>query len=94
MNLGAETRVRMAAHTVTRTLDDTVALLDVNSGTYYTIDEVGIIFVELCGEGASLGEIARRVASEYEVGENEALGDLAALAEELVTEGLAETVAT
>lgn len=67
MSFRAETRLRLTPHTVARTLDDSVALLDVNSGAYYTIDEVGIIFVEMCATGASLGEIAHRVASEYEV---------------------------
>lgn len=94
MTLGAETQLRLTTHTVARALEDSVALLDVDSGTYYTIDEVGIIFVEMCGEGACLGDIARRVASQYEVDEAQALSDLKELAQDLIQEGLAETFAT
>ena len=86
----AATRVKRAAHAVSRVVDDTVAILDVNSGAYYSIDEVGIIFMEMCADGATLGEISERVVSEYDVGAEEALGDMIALAGELLEEGLVE----
>ena len=88
----AESRLRLSPHTVTHTLDDAVALLDVNAGAYYTIDEPGIVLVEMCREGATLGKVAERLAREYEVEEEEALGDMIELAEELLEAGLCEVV--
>ncbi len=93
MDLSAETRVKPAAHVVTRVVDDTLALLDVNSGAYFSVNEVGVLFMEMSEAGTTLGEIAERVASEYEVTQEEALNDLVELAEDLIREGLVEACA-
>lgn len=90
MSPTAETSLRLTPHTVTHTLEDTVALLDVNSGMYYTIDEVGILLIETLGTKATLADAATRVTEQYEVTHEEALGDLIDLAEELLAEGLVE----
>jgi hypothetical protein len=94
MHLTAETRVRSAAHVVTRVVDDTLALLDVNSGAYFSVNEIGVLFMEMSEAGATFGEIAERVASEYEVTEEEALQDLIELAGDLIREGLIEVRAS
>jgi hypothetical protein len=94
MDLSAETRVKPASHVVTRVVDDTLALLDVNSGAYFSVNEVGVLFMEMLEAGATFGEIAERVASEYEVTEEEALQDLIELAEDLIREGLIEVRAS
>jgi len=90
MQLSAETRLQIGPHVVTRVVDDTVAILNVRSGEYFSINEVGVLFMELAQAGQSLGQIAERVAVEYETTEEEALGDLVELATSLVEEGLVE----
>ena len=90
MALSAETRVSFAPHVVTRVMDDTLAILDVNSGAYFAIDDLGTVFMEMAKAGATLGGIAERVASEYEVTEEQVLEDLIELAEDLIREGLVE----
>jgi hypothetical protein len=90
MDVSAETRVRPAPHVVTRVVEDTLALLDVNSGAYFSVNEIGVLLMEMSAAGAALGEVAERVASEYEVTKAEALNDLIELAEDLIREGLVE----
>lgn len=85
---GADTRLHLAPQVVSHTLEDTVALLNVDTGLYYTVDGPGIILVESCGSGKSLRQITEQVCGEYEVEEEEALADLIELAEDLLAEGL------
>ena len=88
MNLSAQTTPRLSPQVVSHTIEDTVALLDTNSGVYYTVDGPGIILVEMCDGEATLEQVAQQVCEEYEVGEDEALADLIELTEALAEEGL------
>lgn len=88
MPVNADTRLRLAPHAVSHTLEDTLALLDVNTGVYYTVDGAGIALVEACGTGTTLQQVARQVCREYEVEEEEVLADLIELAHDLLAEGL------
>lgn len=90
MALTENTRLEFPPHVVTRVVEDSLAVLDANSGTYFSVNEVGVTFVERARDGASLGEIAERVASEYEVSREEALADLIELAQSFLNEGLAD----
>ena len=72
-------------------MDDTLALLEVNSGEYFSVGEVGVVFAEMSAQGACLEEIAARVAAEYEVSPEQALQDLAELVDELEQAGLVES---
>jgi hypothetical protein len=71
-------------------VDDTLALLDVNSGEYSSVGEVGVIFAEGAAQGACLQEIATLVAEEYDVTPEQALADLIDLVETLEQAGLVE----
>lgn len=90
MDLSADTRISFAPHVVTRVVDDTLAILDVNSGAYFAIDDMGALLMQMSESGVDLGRIADRVATEYEVTREQALEDLIELAEDLVREGLVE----
>ena len=85
------TRVRFCPHVVWKIVDDTLALLEVNSGEYFSVGEVGVVFAEMSAQGACLEEIAARVAAEYEVSPEQALQDLAELVDELEQAGLVES---
>jgi hypothetical protein len=88
----AATQVRFCPHVVWKVVDDTLALLEVNSGEYFSVGEIGVVFAELSAQGARLGEIAARVAEEYEVSPEEALADLLELVGTLEQAGLVEAV--
>ncbi|MFP4249580.1 MAG: PqqD family protein [Armatimonadota bacterium] len=88
MSISAATTPRLASHAVTHTIEGTAALLNVNTGIYYTVDGAGIILVEMCDGETTLGQVARAVCAEYDVEEDRALDDLIELTEALVEEGL------
>ncbi len=88
MPMNAETKLRLAPHAVSHTLEDTLALLNANTGVYYTVDGIGIALVETCGTGTTLQQLAQQACSEYEVEEEEVLSDLIELAQDLLAEGL------
>ena len=88
MPINANSTLRLAPQTVSHTLEDTVALLNVNSGLYYTLDGAGIALIEASGNGATLQQVAQQICREYEVDEAEALADMIELADELLAEGL------
>lgn len=90
MSLSPETRLQRAPQVVARLVDDTLALLDADSGAYFSVNEIGALFMDMSEQAASLAEIAERVAAEYEVSREEALADLTELAEDLVREGLVQ----
>jgi len=88
MSVSAATKLRLAPQAVSHTLEDTLALLNVNTGLYYTLDGAGIALIESCGTGATLRQVAQQICREYEVDEEEALADTIELAEGLLAEGL------
>ena len=90
MSPSATGRVRFCPHVVWKIVDDTLALLDVNSGEYFSVGEVGVVFAEMSAQGACLQEIAARVAADYEVSPEQALQDLAELVDGLEQAGLVE----
>lgn len=88
MQISAETTPRLAPHAVSQTIEGTAALLNVNSGIYYTVEGAGTMLVEMCDGETTLRQIAEGVCSEYEVEEEQALADLIELTETLREEGL------
>ena len=69
---------------------DTTVLLDVNGGTYYTLNEVGGRVWELLGEGATVGAIVERLAEEYDVPMERLDADVRALIDRLLATRLIE----
>lgn len=88
MSITADTRLRLAQQVVTHALEDTLALLDVNTGVYYTIDGVGVMLGDMFGTGLTLGQIAQRISEQYEADKEEVVADLVELADDLLAEGL------
>jgi len=71
-----------------RALDGEAVLLDMASGKYFGLNEVGARIWELLATGESVGAIRRAIVAEFEVDEARAGEDLAALLTELETRGL------
>jgi hypothetical protein len=72
-----------------RILDGDAVLLDLATGTYFGLDEVGARFWELLGEGGMrLGDIKNKLLDEYEVDEETLVKDLDELVATLETKGL------
>lgn len=71
-----------------RRLEDEAVLLDPKSGTYYALNEVGSRVWDLAADHPTLGEVVRVLLAEYEVEAATLRGDLDALLDQLVEEGL------
>jgi hypothetical protein len=62
---------------------DTTVLLDVNGGTYYTLNEVGGRIWELLGTGLAVPAIIAQLQKEYDVGPETLKADTLALIDHL-----------
>jgi hypothetical protein len=72
----------------TRLFDGELVILDMARGEYLSLDAIGSRLWNGLEAGRSLDELAQEVVDEYEVSLDQALTDLRALADELVTRGL------
>jgi hypothetical protein len=86
MDLG--TRLSVPPQVMSRRVGDETVLLDLQSGLYFGVDQVGQRVWELAGDGRTLGEIVDAVVSEYEIGRGQAEVDVMEFAETLVRRGL------
>lgn len=75
---------------VSSDLGGEVAILDLESGTYYGLDVVGARIWSLIQEPRTIGEIQDILVSEYEVEPDRCERDLFALLRKLVDKGLIE----
>jgi hypothetical protein len=71
-----------------RRFDDETVILDLARGEYLALDAIGSVLWEGLEAGLSIEDIARRVASEYDVTFERARADLEELTAELVARGL------
>lgn len=67
---------------------DEAILIDVNSGTYFSLNSVGTEFWEMIDGQRSIGEIAGTIAAKYDVEVGMVNNDLVELAEKMGAEGL------
>jgi coenzyme PQQ biosynthesis protein PqqD len=62
----APDRPRHVPHVIGQLVEESFVLLNVRSGEYFTLDEVGTRIWELCDGTRSVGDIADLLASEYD----------------------------
>ena len=73
---------------VSSDLGDEVAILDFKAGMYYGLDSVGARVWHLIQQPRTAGEIRNIITSEYDVDPERCEGDLIALLQKLMDEGL------
>jgi hypothetical protein len=83
-------RLRVPQRITFRRVREEMALLDVDSGVYFGLDEIGARMWELLVELGNLEAVAQRMEQEYDVTGERLRGDLLRLAEELRAKGLIE----
>lgn len=81
-------RFRVPEGVLHQRLDEETVLLDLDSGVYYGLDEVGTRVWELLSAHGSLPEVRRTMLDEYEVNEARLTADLVDLTRELLAAGL------
>ena len=90
MTLSARTKVVAARSQVSSDLGGEVAILDLEAGKYYGLDDVGARIWDLIQEPKTVGEIRDILTSEYEVDPYRCERDLIALLQKLADEALIE----
>lgn len=87
--LSLETRLRINEPEVTATvIDGEAMMINLNSGVYYSTDEAGARIWELAASGATLGDIANVITTEYAIPQSQANEDVLNLVNQLVEEKL------
>jgi hypothetical protein len=83
-----ETIPRRAERVLAQRTADTLVLLDVDGGEYYTLDEVGARVWELCDGSLTVTQVASKLAEEFDAPLEEIRGDVKELLAELADEKL------
>ena len=80
----------MAPDALSCELDGEAAILNVRSGEYYGLDQVGTSVWRRMSESLTVAEIVRGITSEYEVDPEQCEHDLISLLTKLAEHGLVE----
>jgi hypothetical protein len=73
---------------MTREMGDETVILDLASGTYFSLNPVGTRFWQLVREGRTLAQACDLMQDEYDVAREQLETDLQRLAQDLVARGL------
>ena len=92
MPVALDSKVRVPPDVLMQEVDGEAVLLDLRTETYFGLDEVGtLLFRTLKEQGTLVAAVDAGLAA-FEVERDELTGDLLALVEELVAQGLLELV--
>jgi hypothetical protein len=84
--------MRPSPSVVAAALDDEMVLLNVETGTYFGLDEVGALIWGLITEELDDEAIVTRITSDYDVDDMQARSDLHAFVDQLTAKGLLQEV--
>ncbi len=83
-----DSRLSIPPQVMSRPVGEETVLLDLASGQYFGLDNVGKLIWESIAEGRNLAETVDRLVAEYDVGEEQARTDVIDFAKKLVDRGL------
>ena len=86
MNL--DSALSVPPYVVSRVIDDETVLLNLETGIYFGVDQVGQRIWQLVGDGNSLQGIVDSIVAEYEVEARQAESDVLDFTRTLVDKGL------
>ncbi len=89
MTLDPSTRLQRSPNATFQIVADEAILIHLQTGVYYSLNEVGTAFWNLLDGQRTLDDCAAQIAAEYNAPREVVLGDLSELADELAREGLA-----
>ncbi len=87
--MDANSRLQHSANATFQIVADEAILIHLNSGVYYSLNDVGTSFWNLMDGQRTICECADAIAAEYDAPREVVLGDLLELANELAAEDLA-----
>jgi len=71
-------------------IEDEIIILNLNSGTYFGLNDVGARVWEFLGRTASIDELCNILLEEYDIAPDQLRSDVESLLEELCSNGLLE----
>ena len=83
------TKIQHSPNATFQIVADEAILIHLNSGVYYSLNDVGTSFWNLMDGQRTIGECADAIAAEYNAPRDVILSDLLELANELAAEDLA-----
>ncbi len=86
--IGPQSQPAHAAQVIDQKAKDLVVLLNLDTGEYYNLDEVGTRIWELCDGARTVSEIARCIGEEFETSGDPVEQDVLTLLEELARDKL------
>ena len=72
--------------------EEGIAILDLRSNTYFSLDPVGAAIWDRMAAPASLDDLTAAIAAEYEVAPEHCQRDISDLLDDMLTHGLIQTV--
>ncbi len=87
--MDADTRVKHSPNATFQIVADEAILIHLNTGVYYSLNDVGTSFWNLMDGQRTIAELAESIAVEYTAPREVVLADLLELANELAAEDLA-----
>ena len=94
MGLTSDAILRTSTDAVSCELDCEVTILNVRSGEYYGLDEVGASVWRMMSQPRTVRELIKEMTSEYDVGPAQCESDLISLIGKLAEYGLVEISST
>ncbi len=88
MTLDDNQRIKAAPGVLSRVIDDEAVLLELSSGTYFGLNEVGSEIWQLIADGATTNELRQRLMQKFDVDPETLDRDLRELVAELLQRGL------
>jgi hypothetical protein len=87
--LDAQTKLQHSANATFQVVADEAIVIHLQTGVYYSLNEVGTAFWNMLDGQLTISECANRIAAEYSAPPEVVLADLLELSGELSAEGLA-----
>ena len=85
----ADSRVKHSPNATFQIVADEAILIHLNTGVYYSLNDVGTSFWNMLDGQRTIGECADAIAAEYDAPRDVILSDLIELANDLAAEDLA-----
>ena len=82
------TRLQRSPNATFQVVADEAILIHLQTGVYYSLNEVGTVFWQMLDGQRSLQDCAAQIAADYDAPQETILSDLNELAGELLKEGL------
>jgi len=80
---------KISEHALLQEVGDETVILNLESGEYFTLDDIGTRMLQLFRDEPDTHKVAVRISEEYEVNPEQAHTDLIDLLDKMVSHGLA-----